>query len=184
MSVLTFPRTLADQNRKIVVLVDPVEDLEKITLDELTDESVIEASCRTTQADTRFAPTDSETLSEPAVCEDAGAETFGASQYEGMMGLFRFFDEETPGQADPEGDILYEALRFKGTEIVVVERHVNKKWDEDFEAGDEIRAFRVETDNFVPATEQHVGYIKGTIKMAIKAAALNAEVVSGSGSEK
>lgn len=176
MSVLTFPRTLADQNRKIVVLTDPVSDLGNISVEELTGESVIEASCRTTQADTRFAPSASETLSDPAVCEDSGSETFGASQYEAMMGMFRFFDTENPGQADPEGDILYQALRFKGTEVVVVERHVNKKWDEPFAAGDEYRAFRVETDNFVPATEQHTGYIKGTTSMAVKAAELNGVV--------
>lgn len=177
MSVMTFPRTLADQNRKIVMIVDPVDNLEAIPADVLNE--AIELSCRTTQADTRFAPSASETLSDPAVCEDSGASTFGASQYEATLGLFRFFDEENPGHGDPEGDQAYDALKRKGTEVVIVERHTNLRWDAPFEGGQEYRAFRVQADNWVPAAEQHTGYIKGTFPMAVQAAALNGVVAEG-----
>lgn len=174
MSVMTFPRTLADQNRKIVMLVDHTGNLDEFSATDLNE--AIELSCRATQADTRFAPSASETLSDPAVCEDSGASALGASQWEATLGLFRFFDAENPGQGDPEGDQAYEALKIKGTEVVIVERHVNKRWDEPFEAGDEIRAFRVQADNWNPSTEQHTGYVKGTFPMAVQAANQNATV--------
>lgn len=177
MSVTQFPRTLADQNRKIAVIVEPVANLSSIPADLLND--ALEASCRATQADTRFAAAASETISDPAVCEDSGASTLGASSWEGTLGLFRFFNEEEPGAADPIGDQIYQALKVKGTEVVVVERQVNKKWDEPFAEGDEIRAFRVEADNWVPSTEQHTGYIKGTFPMTVRAADQNAVVGTG-----
>lgn len=177
MSVMTLPRTLADQNRKIVMLVDHTGSLDEFSATELNE--AMELSCRATQADTRFAPSASETLSDPAVCEDSGASALGASQWEATLGLFRFFDEENPGQGDPEGDQAYEALKIKATEVVIVERHVNKRWDEPFAAGDEIRAFRVQVDNWNPSTEQHTGYIKGTFPMAVQAANQNAVVTDG-----
>lgn len=179
MSVMTYPRTLADQNRKLTLIVDPVDDLGKIPAD-LANEA-IELSCRSTQADTRFAASASETVSDPAVCEDSGASTLGASQYEATLGLFRFFDEENPGQGDPEGDVAYDALKRKGTEVVILERHVNKAWDEEYAEGDEVRAFRVQVDNWVPSTEQHTGYIKGTFPMTVQAANQNAEIVEATG---
>lgn len=177
MSVMTFPRTLADQNRKITMIVDPVDNLEAISPTVLNEG--MELSCRATQADTRFAPSASETLSDPAVCEDAGASTFGASQYEATLGLFRFFDQENPGNGDPEGDSAYDALKIKGTEVVIVERHTNLPWDAPYAAGQEYRAFRVQADNWVPAAEQHTGYIKGTFPMAVQSAALNGVVAEG-----
>lgn len=181
MSVQMFPRTLADQNRKIVMLVDPVNDMSSIPADELN--SALELSCRATQADTRFAPSASESISDPAVCEDSGASTLGASQWEGTLGLFRFFDAENPGQGDPEGDQAYDALKVKGTVVTIVERHTNKPWDTPFEAGDEIRVFRVEADNWTPSAEQHTGYIKGTFPMAVQAANQHAVVGADTGNE-
>lgn len=179
MSVMTLPRTLADQNRKLAVITDPVEDIGNIPADVLND--AIEASCRATQENTRFAPSGSETFQDNAVCEDSGSSTLGASAWEATMGAFRFFDEDEPGQADPEGDQLYQALKKKGTTVTVVERHVNKRWREPWAAGDEYRAFRVEADDWVPASEQHTGYIKGHFPMAVKSADQNGEVAEATG---
>src|SRR5690625_7558 len=155
MSVISYPRTLADQNRKLVMIVDPVDDLSEIPVSVLNDETTVELSCRATQADTRFAATASETMSDPAVCEDSGVQTIGASQWEGNLGLFRFFDEAAPGQADAEGDKAYKILSRKGTEVTIVERHSNVPWDEPFAEGQEIRAFKVEADNWIVSSEPH-----------------------------
>lgn len=176
MSVMTYPRTLADQNRKLTMIVDPVDDLANIPATVLNE--AMELSCRATQADTRFAAAASETLSDPAVCEDSGSSTLGASSFEATLGLFRFFNEEEPGAGDPEGDVAYEALKIKGTEVVIVERHVNLGWQAEYEEGQEIRAFRVQVDNWIPSTEQHTGYIKGTFPMTVQAAEQNAVVTT------
>lgn len=178
VATITRPRTLADQNRKITLLVDPVADLAK--LDATTLNEGMGISCRATQADTRFTPTASDTISDPAVCEDSGATVPGKSNYEGSVGLFRYFDQENPGHADEEGDAAFTALRVKSTEVVIVERHVNKKWNEDWEAGDEYRAFRVQTDNWAPSDNQHEGHIKVTIPLTVQGAELNG-VVSATG---
>lgn len=170
------PRTFADQNRRLVAITEPVDSLQGLSPTLLNGAEVIDASCRTTQANTRLSATGSETISEPAICEDAGASTFGASAYEGTLEVFRFFDDETPGAADPEGDALFQALREKGTTVVIVERHTNKKWDAEFEAGDEYSAFRVDTDNWQKPSDQHTGYVKATIPLAVQAAELNGVV--------
>lgn len=181
MSVLTFPRTFADENRKIALLVDPPT----ITVDPTTGvvsisvedaNGGIEASCRTTQADTRFASTGSARITDPAVCEPSTTESLGASAWEGAMGAFRFFDKDNPGQADPEGDAIHETLKVKGTQVFYIERHTNKSWSEDFSAGDEIRIFQFEVDDWVPATNQHEGYIKVTYPGTVKRAYQNAVI--------
>lgn len=181
MSVLTFPRTFADENRKIALLtepptvtVDPATGIAYISAEDAN--AGIEASCRTTQADTRFAPSGSARVTEPAVCEASTTDSLGASAWEGNIGAFRFFDKDTPGKADPEGDLIHDALKFKGTEVTYLERHTNKPWDEDFADGDEVRIFRYEVDDWVPATNQHEGYIKNTYPGTVKRAWQNAVI--------
>ena len=134
------PRTFAEQHRKITVLTaPPTEALDALTVTTL--EAGMDASCRVTQEGTRFAATASETLNQPAVCEPASASVPARSNFEASMGVFRYFDETNPGAADPEGDVLFQALKVKGTPVYVVERLSGKDWDEEWEAGDEYSVF-------------------------------------------
>lgn len=173
------PRTMADQNRRITILIEPVTSLQGLTAETLN--GGIDASCRVTQADTRLSATGSASFADPAVCEDSGATAPGASAFEATLGVFRFFDEEDAGQADSEGDEVFTAVRKKNTEVVVVERHVNKAWDEPFAEGDEYSAYRVVTDNWQRPSDIHSGYIKATVPLFVQDAELNGVVAASEG---
>lgn len=175
------PRSLAEQNRRVVLITEPVANLQGLTPEQLNGASVIDASCRTTQANTRISATGSETINEAAICEEANTQTFGASNYEGTIESFRFFDVTQPGRADPEGDAVFQALKVKGTPAVWVERHSNKKWDEPFAAGDEYTAYRIEVDNWQKSADQVAGYIKATHPVTVKEAEQNGVVAAGTG---
>jgi hypothetical protein len=170
------PRTYADQHRTIYMLTVPPVDLAAITLTEIN--AGQDVSCRVTQADTRFSATASETLNEPAVCEPASATTLGTSNFEATVSGFRFFDEETPGAADPEGDILFQTLKVKGTPVTFVERITNKEWDDAWAAGDEYSAFSVEADNWQRPGDLHTGYQKFTVPLPVKDAELNGVIAA------
>lgn len=173
------PRTYADQHRTIYMLTTPPEDLSAITATEIA--AGVDVSCRVTQADTRFSATASETLNEPAVCEPASATTLGTSNYEATVSGFRFWDEAAPGAADPEGDILFQTLKVKGTPVTFVERASNKEWDDPFVAGDEYSAFSVEADNWQRPADQHTGYQKFTSPLTVKDAELNGVIAGTTG---
>lgn len=171
------PRTFAEQNRKITVLTaPPTEALDALTVATL--EAGMDASCRVTQENTRFAATASETLNQPAVCEPSSASVPARSNFEATMGVFRYFNEESPGAADPMGDVLFQAAKIKGTPLYVVERLSGKKWDEAWSAGDEYSVFAVTTDNWQRQSDPHAGYIHVTIPLTVQDAELNG-IVAG-----
>ena len=171
------PRTFAEQNRKLTVLTaPPTEGLGALTVTTL--EAGLDATCRTTQEGTRFAATASETLNQPAVCEPSSASVPARSNYDAAMGVFRYFDEASPGSADPEGDELFQAAKVKGTPLYVVERLTGKKWDDPWEAGDEYSVFAVTTDNWQRQTDPHAGYIWVTIPLTVLDAELNGVVAA------
>lgn len=172
------PRTFAEQNRKLTVLTaPPTEALGALTVTTL--ESGLDASCRVTQADTRLRATASETLNQPAVCEPASASVPARSNYEGQLGVFRYFDETSPGAADPEGDVLFQAVKVKGTPVYVVERLTGKAWDAPWEAGDEYSVFAVTTDNWQRQEDPHAGYIHVVVPLTVQDAELNGVVATG-----
>ncbi|MDI3330704.1 MAG: hypothetical protein QJR09_08210 [Micrococcus sp.] len=171
------PRTFAEQHRKITVLTaPPTEALSALTVATL--EAGMDASCRVTQEGTRFAATASETLNQPAVCEPASASVPARSNFEATMGVFRYFDETT-GNADPTGDVLFQALKIKGTPVYVVERLNGKAWDDAWVAGDEYSVFAVTTDNWQRQSDPHAGYIHVTIPLTVQDAELNGIVAGG-----
>lgn len=171
------PRTFAEQNRKIYFLSIPPADLSAITVAEL--EAGLDVTCRVAVDGTDFRAAASDKISDPAVCEPAGAEVPGASKYEATVSPFRFFDKDNPGKADTEGDALFAVLRVKGTPGTFVIRHVNKEWDEPWAAGDEYQAYVVASDNWQPQTNQAEGFIKATIPLMVTNAELNGTVAAG-----
>ena len=170
------PRTFAELNQKWYFLPTPPVDLDAITVAELW--AGIDVTCRLASDGTTFRATDSDTIADGAICEPAGAEVAGASKYEATAAIYRFFSEDTPGTADPEGDALFAALRVKGSPGTFVIRHVNKRWDEPWAAGDEYSAFVVTSDNWQHMEDPKDGYIKATVPLLVSDAELNG-VVAG-----
>ena len=175
----TVPRTYADAHSKFTVLLGYTGDLDAISADVLNEG--IDGSCRVTKEGTRYSATDSATeTGDAALCDEGAPETLGNSNYEGRMETFRYFNVENPGAADPEADEIFQALKIKGTSAVIVIRETNKRYDLDWEAGDEYSAFRVEADNW-QRQQNMTGYIKRTIPTPVQSAVLNGVVAETAG---
>lgn len=175
----TVPRTYADAHSKFTVLLGYTGDLDAISADVLNEG--IDGSCRVTKEGTRYSATDSATeTGDAALCDEGAPETLGNSNYEGRMETFRYFNVENPGAADPEADEIFQALKVKGTSAVIVIRETNKRYDLDWEAGDEYSAFRVEADNW-QRQQNMTGYIKRTIPTPVQSAVLNGVVAETAG---
>ncbi len=170
-------QTFAELNRRLVAIVDPPESLEDLTATELN--AALDVSCRALSEGTRFSATASETVAEAAICEVNTTAVFGSSNYEAQVTGFRFFDDAAPGAGDATGDALFAALKDRGNRVAFVERHVNKKWSEDFAAGDEYSAFLVDADNWQRPSDQTTGYIKFVVPLSVKDAVLNGVVATG-----
>ncbi|WP_157075434.1 hypothetical protein [Nesterenkonia jeotgali] len=175
----TVPRTYADAHSKFTVLLGYTGDLDAISADVLNEG--IDGSCRVTKEGTRYSATDSATeTGDAALCDEGAPETLGNSNYEGRMETFRYFNVENPGAADPEADEIFQALKVKGTSAVIVIRETGKRYDLDWEAGDEYSAFRVEADNW-QRQQNMTGYIKRTIPTPVQSAVLNGVVAETAG---
>ena len=168
------PRTLVDQKTRITVLLTPVAKLQGLTVTQL--EAGLDATCRLTKENTRFAPTGSETMEDSAVCEPAGAQNPGRSNFEATIGVYRFFDET--GKASSVGDELFQAAKIKGTPLTFVIRRTSKAWDAPWAAGDEYQAYSVTTDNWQPQEDTSQGFIKATVPLFVSNAEINGVVAT------
>ena len=171
-----LPRTFGDQRMKVAFSPTVPPDLGSASAAFLN--SALEVSCRLVKDGTTFRFTASETITEAAICEPAGAQAAGRDNYEATANVFRFWDKENPGQADPEGDALFSALRVKGSPGVFFIRYTGKKWDEDWEAGDEYQAFVVTSDNWSMPDNPHEGYMKATVPLMVSNAEANGVVTA------
>ncbi|MEV5001941.1 hypothetical protein [Nocardioides sp. LML1-1-1.1] len=155
-----MPRSLADGHEKIAVLTTKPDDPANPTIEELT--AGIDAACAILASGWTFSPNDSESFSEPAVCEELGAEAFGRSNGQFSATVFRYFASATPGQADATADTLFAALKAKGTTVWVYARETAKKSTEPWAEDDEIRyGAEVLTDR--PQKADAGGFIKRVI---------------------
>lgn len=132
-----MPRSLADGHEKIAVLLEEPVNPAAPTITELN--AGIDAACAILASDWAFGPTDSDSFSEPAVCEDSNAESYGRSNGQFMASIFRYFATLTPGQPDPIPDALFAAVKVKGTVVWVYSRRTAKKSTDAWAADDEIR---------------------------------------------
>lgn len=168
-------QTFAELNRRLVML-PTIPEGSLATLSPTVLNAGVDITCRALQDGTRFSAAASETVSEAAICQPNTTQVFGSSNYEASITGFRFFDETAPGSGDPQGDQLFAALKERGNQVVIVERHTNKRWDEDFAEGDEYSAFLVEADNWQRPSDQSAGYIKFVAPLVVKEAAINGVV--------
>mgnify|MGYP007076172797 CR=1 FL=1 len=164
-------KTLADAKIRLSILTTPPADLKAITLAEL--EAGIEVSCQVAKNGTRFSPTASDTMSDPAFCDEGNASTLGASNYEASIAPYWYLDLET-GKYEASDNPAYEAVKLKGTELTYVLRegpHYSVPWA----AGDIYEAYVATSDNPTRPTETG-GNIKRLVKLLVQRAELNGTV--------
>lgn len=168
-----MPKTLADARTRLTILTTRPANLRSITLTELA--AGIDASCKILKSDYRLSPTASDTVPDTELCSEGNAVTFGASNYEGTVTAFWYLDED--GKSDPTEDVVYQALKAKGTELWFVERE-GPRYEQDHAAGDVYEAYEVVTDNPMKPSDRG-GFIKRTTPLGVQRAVLDGVVAAG-----
>lgn len=129
-------RTLAEAHIKLSILTTKPADPANPTVTEL--EAGIDASCKVTKDGFRWTMADSDTIDDAALCVSGKAVAPGADNYDLALQVYRYWLDGAERGADPTEDVLYEALRQKGTQIWGYARITDKLGTEPWAAGDEI----------------------------------------------
>lgn len=152
-----MPKSLADARMKVTLLDALPTDPEAAAVADLT--AGQDAQCNVLKSDFRLSATASDTVADSELCSDSNAVTYGASNYEGNMTAFRYFDET--GDPDPSEDWLFDAVREKGTHLYIAVREDGKRHDVEWAAGDEYEIWHVITDEPQRPSDSG-GFIKRT----------------------
>jgi hypothetical protein len=129
-------RVLADENIKLSILTTKPVNVEAPTAAELN--AGIDASCLVDYNSFQWAAAASTAVNERLLCEGTESSRPGAGNYNLSVTPFRWFDDTTGG-FDATGDLLFEALKVKGTEVYGYVRRMDKKYSTPWAAGDEIQ---------------------------------------------
>lgn len=167
-----MPAVLADGRRRVRLLTTRPNDPSAVTVTEA--EAGIKAECRILKSDYSLGATGSETVNDSVLCAEGNATTYGASNYSGSMTPIRYFTPE--GTLDTEGDVVFEALREKGTTIYVLD---SEGWhhEDAFEAGQEYDLYEVVTDNPQKPSDRG-GFVKRVVPLGVQQAWEN-RVIAG-----
>ncbi|MGY5764986.1 phage tail tube protein [Brachybacterium sp. DNPG3] len=168
-------KSLADGKIKLGLLPVAPVDPNAPTLSEI--EASLDISCRIAKTPYTLGPTTSESINDPELCTDVNATVWGASNFEGQIAPFRYFDDVT-GLVDETGDEVFQALKTKGIEVWLVERDSHKKSTEDWTAGDEVSIYRAILDNPKKPSDRG-GFIKRIVDLAIQEGFLDKVIVAG-----
>ena len=167
-----MPKTLADARTRLAILTTKPANLSAPTIAELT--AGIDASCRVLKSDYRLSPVASDTVADTELCSEGNAVTFGASNYEGSVTPFWYLD--STGKSETTEDVVYQALKEKGSELWFVERE-GPRYDQAWAAGDVVEVYHVITDNPQKPTDRS-GYIKRTVPLGVQRADITAVVAA------
>lgn len=168
-----MPLTLADGRIKLTILTTAPADMAAVTLTELA--AGIEAATRINKPDYRLSPTASDTVPDQPLASEGNAVTFGNSNYEGSITVLRFLD--AAGKPVVLEDVLWEAMRTKGTRLWGVER-IGPKESVDWARGDEYEIYEFITDNPQKPSDR-AGYIKHVVPVGVQDAILDGVVPAG-----
>jgi hypothetical protein len=171
-----MPKTLADATIRLAILTTEPANMSAITVTELN--AGIDASCRVLKSDYRMSPTASDTVADTELCSEGNAVTYGASNYEASLTPFWYLDEQ--GKSDMTEDVVYQALREKGTRVWLVQRQ-GPKYTQPWAVADVYDCFEVVTDNPQQPSDMS-GYIKRTVPLGVQRAVLGQPVAAGGGS--
>lgn len=165
-----MPKTLADARTRLAILTVKPVNLTSPTATELN--AGIDASCRILKSDYRLSPTASDTVADTELCTDGNAVTFGSSNYEGSVTPFWYLT--AAGVTAVAEDMVYQALKVKGTNLWFVERE-GPKYSQAFAAGDVVEVYEVITDHPQKPSDR-AGYIKRVVPLGVQRANLNVVV--------
>jgi hypothetical protein len=154
-----MPKTLADARMKVTALTELPADPEAPTTTELTAGNDIQ--CNVLKSDFRLSATASDTVDDSELCADSNAVVYGASNYEGSMSPFRYYDEN--GDVDPVEDFAWDLVKTKGTHLYLAVRE-GKRHDEPWAEGDEVEVWHCLTDEPQRPTDL-TGYIKKVVPL-------------------
>lgn len=137
-------KVLADGKRRFVVLTEEPVDEANPTPTELA--AGIDASCKVLASDFAWTFAASERITgEEALCDDTNSEELGPNQLNLAMTLWRYYADA--GGVDATEDVLYAAVKTKGTTLWGYERLSDKESAEVLATGDEGFYARFEVDN-------------------------------------
>lgn len=168
-----MPKTLADGRIRFRILTTAPANPAAATAAEIN--AGLVAECRVLKSDFRLSAVASDSIGDTELCSEGNATAFGASNYEGNMTPFRYLDEA--GDADPAGDVVWEAVKEKGTTFWAVVSE-GKPHSTDFATGDEYDLYEVITDTPQKPTDRS-GYIKRVVPLGVQRAYENKIVAAG-----
>lgn len=159
-----MPKSLADGRIKFSILTTKPANPAAPTVAELN--AGIDASCRILHSDFTWGATGSETVAEKELCKKGNFNALGASNYEGGISPFRYFNSST-GAPDPTEDAVFAATKTKGTKLWCYAREIGKDATAAWAAGDEIYlGGEVDTDS--PQRIDTAGYIKRRVPLVFQ----------------
>lgn len=160
-----MPRSLADGHTKLTLLTTAPANPAAPTAAELN--AGIDASDRILASDFTFGPTDSDKVNEKSLMATGNANAIAASNYQMGLTPFRYFNAST-GVVDVPGDVVFQALKAKGTEVWAYGRRTGKLASAAWATGDEI-FFGADaiTDNPQPPSDLG-GYIKAHVPCEVQ----------------
>lgn len=140
-----MPKSLADGHQKLTLLTTQPVNPAAPTVAELN--AGIDAECSILASDFMWSAAGSDTFAEAALCDTSNANSYGRDNFTAGLTVFRHFDEITKN-ADLTEDVVYQALKEKGTTVWGYLRDNGKESTEAWAAGDEIDlGLEVLTDN-------------------------------------
>jgi len=129
-----MPRVLADGKTKFTILTAAPVDPEAPTAAELN--AGIDLSCKVLASDFNWTASDSDKISEPALCDDSNSNSLGKSNHSAGFTLWRYYLDA--GGVDPSADAGFAAVKEKGATLYGYARRTDKASTEAWAANDEI----------------------------------------------
>lgn len=161
-----MPLTLQGGRRKLVAFTsNPAEggDPTALSVADLT--GGIDIQCKVLKSDLRLSATAPDTVPDTPYCATGNAVVYGASNYEGSLTPFQYFDADGLPEAS-ENDVYDMLTAEKGAHIWIVDRW-GKPESEPLAAGDPYRLWHVITAD--PQDPADVGgYIKATVNLGVQ----------------
>lgn len=156
-------RVLADGRLKLSALTTKPVNPALPLLTELN--AGIDLSCKVLQDNFNFGPTDSDKVSEKALCSTGNANSLGASNGQAGFAIWRQF--ATAGGFDSTEDAAFVAFKIKGTTVWLYGRQMDKLATTPWVAGDEI-FYGAEVVTDTPQRVEGSGFIKYRIPCEVQ----------------
>lgn len=167
-----MPKSLYEGNVRLVALAAAPANPAAITAAEVA--AGVNLSPAILRNGYRLSATGSDTLSEPSLEDTGNSTTYGSSNYEGNLTVFRYLD--SAGKSDTGDDIGYELFTEKGITLYLVER-IGPPATQAMAAGDEYSYFPVITDDPQQPSEL-TGYVKFVQPLGVQGGVVHRGVIA------